>query len=376
MTVITAIIALLYVLMNLPKLKDRKIIERLFFNIIFIICISSFYWFSVFQTSITTNYEVYQSGKMATSESVAGQGLTLKQLIVTSNNERCVFEIGIHILIMICFTIAAFRRIIPKMKKEYIFFLILGIISTFMATKYFPWKFLGERVALIQFPWRMMTISNFCFTIICGINMGIVIKKFNFKDAVILCVISIIYAFVLKSFIPVSPNEITKVEDYESIGFVSGRVEDTLPGMGKSEYLPKNAYNNSFYIATRDKGVIILEGDGKIEDVQKNGNKLTFKLEVLEDETVIELPYIYYPGYRVTLDGSDIKAYENKNGFLTISLDEISKSDISVEYKGTNIMNYVKIFSIISFILFIAYVLIICESFKTQDNDLNKNLEN
>ncbi len=292
MTVITAIIALLYVLMNLPKLKDRKIIERLFFNIIFIICISSFYWFSVFQTSITTNYEVYQSGKMATSESVAGQGLTLKQLIVTSNNERCVFEIGIHILIMICFTIAAFRRIIPKMKKEYIFFLILGIISTFMATKYFPWKFLGERVALIQFPWRMMTISNFCFTIICGINMGIVIKKFNFKDAVILCVISILYAFVLKSFIPVSPNEITKVEDYESIGFVSGRVEDTLPGMGKSEYLPKNAYNNSFYIATRDKGVIILEGDGKIEDVQKNGNKLTFKLEVLEDETVIELPYI------------------------------------------------------------------------------------
>ncbi len=78
----------------------------------------------------------------------------------------------------------------------------------------------------------------------------------------------------------------------------------------------------------------------------------------------------------MTLDGSDIKAYENKNGFLTISLDEISKSDISVEYKGTNIMNYVKIFSIISFILFIAYVLIICESFKTQDNDLNKNLEN
>lgn len=118
MTVITAIIALLYVLMNLPKLKDRKIIERLFFNIIFIICISSFYWFSVFQTSITTNYEVYQSGKMATSESVAGQGLTLKQLIVTSNNERCVFEIGIHILIMICFTIAAFRRIIPNIKKN------------------------------------------------------------------------------------------------------------------------------------------------------------------------------------------------------------------------------------------------------------------
>ena len=74
------------------------------------------------------------------------------------------------------------------------------------------------------------------------------------------------------------------------------------------------------------------------------------------------------------------------NGF--INLDELFKSskcalidwemdeNMYEEYKGTNIMNYVKIFSIISFILFIAYVLIICESFKTQDNDLNKNLEN
>jgi len=315
------------------------------------------------QTSMSTRYEVYEPGMMATPETVANNGISLKQLVITVNDGSYVFEFGPHMLIMICFTIAAFRVIDSRCKKEYIFFLIVGILSTFMATKLFPWKYLGSGISMIQFPWRMMTISNFAFSIICSINLAIVIKKFNFRDAVILGIIAVIYACALNGFVP-RAEEVSKVEDL-NIGFVSGRKGEAIVGMGKGEYLSHKAYDNLFYIATRESdSIIVLEGNGNIEDVKKEGNKLTCKLEALEDKTVFEFPFTYYPGYKVTLDSSEIEAYEGENGFLTIVLDETPKSDIVVKYTGTSMMKNSKLFSIVSVILCVVYILIYREGEK------------
>lgn len=299
-------------------------------------------------------------GMMATPSSVQTQGLTLKQFVTTENGY--VFELGVHILIMICFTIPVFRVISPRIKKEYIFFLSIGILSTFMATKYFPWKLLGEGFAMIQFPWRLMTVSNFCFSIICSINMGVIIKRFNFKDACFLGIIAIAFAASLHSFIPQTKEDVVDVEKYDGIGFVSGKQEDTLAGQGKSEYLPKKAYDNLFYVASRESGIMILDGRGYVKTFNKNGNKLNCELEIYEDKTVFEFPYIYYPGYKVTLDGSPINSFESENGFLAIVLNKMPKSDIEVEYTGTKLMKMTKIFSIISCILFGVYIFSLKES--------------
>ncbi|MBR0521656.1 MAG: hypothetical protein IJJ75_00525, partial [Firmicutes bacterium] len=65
MTIICAFIALVYVAVELPKLKVKKIREKLFFNIVFILCISCFFWLPFLSTSMATRYEVYEPGKMA-----------------------------------------------------------------------------------------------------------------------------------------------------------------------------------------------------------------------------------------------------------------------------------------------------------------------
>ena len=155
--------------------------------------------------------------------------------------------------------------------------------------------------------------------------------------------------------------------------FVTGRNTDCLVGTGKNEYLPKNAYDNYFYLATRDKEISVLEGKAKFEETIKNGNKLTSKIEVTEDNTLIELPYVYYPGYTVTIDGSSVPTFENKNGFLSIGLGKLEKSDLKVEYTGTNIMKFSKVFSIISSILFVGYIVI--QKFdKKEASDSEKNV--
>ena len=356
MTLICAIIALIYVTINLPKLKVKKVREKLLFNIVFIICISSFFWLPMFINSINTRYQVYEPDMMATAESVGESGLNFSQLVITKNDGSYVFEFGPHILIMICFTIASFRRIIPEMKKEYIFFLVIGILSTFMSTKYFPWKYIGGKFAIIQFAWRMMEISCFCFSIVCAINLGIIIKNFKFMDGVVLGTIAVLYVVALKGFIPVTEETLTNPKDID-YEFTTGRNTDCMTGLGKNEYLPYKAYNNYFYVATREKEILPIQGSANIEDFKKNGNEMTAKIEILEDKTILELPYIYYSGYTVSLDGSEINSFEDSNGFLAIGLNELSSSDLKVEYTGTTAMKISKVFSIFSLFIYIGYVL-------------------
>ncbi len=354
MSIITAILAFCYLCANLVELKDKEVLKKLGLNVLFIVGLSAFYILPLFQTITASEYAVYQSGMMATKESVANQALKLKELFVTPKKLIRVYELGPHILVMLGFSIAAFRQIEKRYKKEYIFLLFVGILTSLMATNIFPWKIFGEALSIVQFPWRFLTISNFCFAIVCAINMSVVIKKFNFFDILVISTISIVYVCALKSFIPVTEN-VKKVEEWD-IGYMSGEQDQIIVAMGKGEYLPKMVNNNRFYIAAREDTVVVLEGQGVVEDVDKKGSTLTCKVESLETPTIFEFPYVYYPGYEVTVDGSRVNVYESQNGLVAIALSEIPKSDILLEYKGTKAMWIGKLISVISLVAFGVYI--------------------
>lgn len=363
MALITAIIAFGYLCVNLNLLKDKEIRNKLLVNIIFILSLSAFYIFPFIQTMARNEYAAYQKGMMSTKETVASYALRIKDLVVTQNDSIYVYEITPHILIMLCFSVVSIRRLEYKYKKEYIFFLGLGIFSLIMSTNIFPWKIFGDAFSIIQFPWRMLVFSNFCFAVVSSINMSIVIKKFSMVDVIVISIIAVAYIFALEGFIPKTEN-VREIQDW-NLGYMSGRSDEVIAAMGKGEYLPVNVNNNRFYIASKGKDTIsILQGDGIIEDVQKEGAKLKCRIETLDDGTVYEFPYVYYPGYRVTIDGSIVNSFESENGLLSISISKLPKSDVIVEYVGTNMMRFSKIFSIISSFAFILYVI--------QDNNENK----
>ena len=67
---------------------------------------------------------------------------------------------------------------------------------------------------------------------------------------------------------------------------------------------------------------------------------------------MLELPYIYYPGYQVILqkeDGSkvELKTLETENGFVGVEIPVLEKATVQVQYTGTWIM---KVSAVISFI--------------------------
>ena len=355
-TIMVAFFALIYVVFNLEKLKDKKILKSLLINILFIILITSFYWIPMFEARISSNYQVYEEGMMSTSEQTASHGLALKQLFVTMNDGSYVFELGPHIIIMFALSIMTFRVMRSEFKGQYIVFLTCGLLSMWMSTKYFPWKYLPEEFSVIQFPWRMLMMTAFFLSFVCAINMYAIIKKFNFKDVVVISTISILYIVAFASTLIFYTEEpVTDIANL-SLGNYSGKEYEVVAGCGKGEYLPVNAYKNRFYIASREQGIYVLEGKAIIENETKNGTNFKADVKTLDSEyTLFELPYIYYPGYEITLDSIKLVNYETENGFLGFVLGKEDSGEIEVKYTGTSAMKVSMFISIIAGIGIVFY---------------------
>lgn len=261
MTLLTAIIASIYVCVNITKLKDKEILKQLGISIICILGISAFFWIPMLETYFSADYAVYQKDSMATAESFKESGLDIKTLLYTDTrgDTTHIFEIGISILIMLCLSIFAIKKgIDKKYKKEYILFFILGIVSTVITIKQFPWGIFEEIFQIIQFKWRMLLFSNFFLAIICAVNMNMMIKNFHYKDMIVISTICILYAGLLMPLLQIN-SEIQDIDQY-TIGEVTKNKREAIVGMGKGEYLTAKSNNNREYIRTREDKVYVLKG--------------------------------------------------------------------------------------------------------------------
>lgn len=359
-TMMVAFFAMIYLVFNLDKLGNKKILKDLIINIVFVLLITSFYWVPLVEARFSSNYQVYESGMMSTPEQTANHGLRLKQLFVTMNDGSYVFELGPHILIMLALSIMTFRLMRPEFKEQYIVFFVCGLLSLWMSTRYFPWKYLPEQISVIQFPWRMLMMSAFFLSFVCAINMYAVIKKFNFKDVVVISTISVLYILAFYNTLVFFTEEPVKDINNYALGNYSGKEYEVVAGCGKGEYLPAKAYKDRFYVASREPVMCVLEGKGKaiIEEENKNGSNYSAKVKTLDAEyTIFELPYIYYPGYEITLDSMKLETFETENGFLGCVLGKDDSGDIQVRYSGTKAMKISLFVTIISTICFGLYIL-------------------
>ena len=237
-TVLTTILASIYCLVNIKNIFTTRVKKGLIIDIIFILLITSFFWMPLLETKFLTNYRVYEQDAMSTKESFLSHTLAINDLFITKQGNLFVFEIGLPVILMLAFSILTFRKL-EENEKEYAFFLLAGLTSIWMTTKYFPWKFLPNGAYIIQLPWRMLVFSTFFFAIVASINMATLIRKFNGKDVFMIAIICLLYIATRHGAIPYS-EEVLNVED-ESISAVTGHENEWLPGMGRLEYLDRKS---------------------------------------------------------------------------------------------------------------------------------------
>ena len=215
-----------------------------------------------------------------------------------------------------------------------------------MTLSIFPFEKLPQALTMLQFTFRLFTFTSFFFAFVVATNFAILIKNFKTLDIVVLLTISILLLVPYKSKLDfnLKDNEerlINGVRITENTGRVHA-------GMASMEYLPTKAFKNLKYIANRKDEVIVLDNDeAVISDYTKQASNMNCKISNINKETTIELPYIYYLGYRVYANGQEITYTESDNGFIQINI--AKDSQIKVKYLGTNEMLISYAISIISF---------------------------
>ena len=237
-------------------------------------------------------------------------------------------------------------------KIDYVIFTIFAVISLFMSLNIFPWMYMPKFLCVIQFGWRMLEFFGFFVSIVCAINAYHFIEILGRDNKTRRKILySIILIFIVLGSIPM-------VTRYKSPKFnYDPRIEKIIlnkPQIGyfqiNRDYLPMKAQNEeNGYLLTRGNNVIIIDGKTNISNEQKNDLKLTFNIDNAEQGTTLEMPYLYYLGYKVQIVNEDnsvteLKTFESNNGFVAIQIpNDLKKAEIIVEYKGTTLekMGYI-----------------------------------
>ena len=342
-TVITmymAIFAFVYVLMNIRKLKQIVIWRKLAIHVILILAITAFFWVPLLEHTLATNYEVFVPGRMERND--ANFGVDILSLFFTSKDNSMIYELGFVTIIGLLLCVPVMKRW-KKHKKNsiyhlYLFSLIAGLVSIIISLDIFPFDMLPAIFKMLQFPFRMLTFASFFLSIVVAMNIGIIAKKIKTQDILIVLVACATIAIALSSHAHYLEEEFDENKLWPAIPVTenTGRVH---AGCATFEYLPSKAFANLTYIKTREPGTKILEGSAQIENEHKEGSKTEFDIQYVLSTTKLELPYIYYLGYTVTLESNgnteEIPTYETENGFIGITLPVMEHGHIIVEYKGT-----------------------------------------
>ena len=396
LTVYLVIFCIIYLFINIKKI-DKKTMMTLTHNTIIILLITAFYWVPLLQSKFSTEYEVFNQSHMIRWDAMIALKPTLSEIAFYIPG-RMFYGIGILVIVgtALSFTILKKKDLD---RKNYIFFLISGLISIIMSLDFFPFEKLPSLFTMMQFSFRMIEFGGFFLAIISSIAIGLSIDKFNIYTVLGLTCISIL--LLLPNLKELHYGRYyTEDELIRGISVTSetGRVH---AGCASFEYLPSKAFENRKYIENREDVPIILNINDylysqeeknnsesikvpKIYNYNKNGTfcnfNIGFNYESVEntnqkekeadknkedeekfhnDEIVVELPYIYYIGYNVRYIDSEgnsykVETYESENGFLCVNLPN-EEIEVIIEYTGTIIM---KISYLISIITVIGIILI------------------
>lgn len=351
LTIYITILLIPILIFYIRELLNKKTIIYAITSILIIIILVLPSIFPMLYHKINGNYVVFDGDAMGGYEKISKHSLAISDLIlptnsgnITSNtvNSKINFNINIIVIMLCGITVIFFRKMnFEKQDKKRIYAIIIAIgISLFMATELFPWKIMPEFMYMLQFPWRLLTVSGIAISVFAPICL----KKYeNDKNFNIICIV--IVGLILAAGIETISYHYSKNIDNKD------GIDVEYSGMGhQSEYLPVKTLENYEYFEGRNKEIIIQSGNAIIEKTFDETPKLEFSVKEINIETKIELPRLFYFGYTLTnkTTGEKIKIYENENGFISAEID--SEGEYTLEYEE---IAFIKTYRIVMWVIIV-----------------------
>lgn len=364
----TAIFSAVYLLFYLPKLKEKQVLLKCFGNAGIILAVTAFFTIPIVENMLACDYVIFDTKYMLTNvDWVYQHAIEPSQLFITPEEEELNLTIGIPLLISNLLIFFTYSKMEEKDKKTVLVFILFGTISVLMCTKFFFWRILPNLFANIQYPWRMLGFASFFLGVVGAINIQVFISYIFHKDAKTITFFSyLILAMMTLAVLPMANSY--RSENLEADNSLVDSIlqnETTNVHNINREYLPVKTYQDGCkYIDERPNEIsIVLQGNVKKIEEKKENLTYTLTFEKDQEITFLELPYLYYLGYRIEYRGdtgkTEIIPYtESEHGFIQIELPkEMTKGSIQVTFEGTLLTKVAYGISAISLLGFIIWII-------------------
>ena len=344
MSIYVTIFILILLIMNFRKVFTIKTIKKLSLASLLVLLISSPYLITILEHKLLGNYVVFDNKTMFSSGGIMYHALRLFDYVYIGNRTSNGIIVYLNYLILLSFLIVIIfhEKIFTNQREQKIYYHIalLTIIVIYISTRYFPWPLLPSFLKNIQFPWRLCTIITFLMAVIAGNIIKLINPNYRKLSLIVIVIATILFdtGIILNNH-----DYVSHIDNYDrSLG-------------NDSEYLPSNIKNNLFYYRIRDQLIHTLAGVGNAKITENDVPNLLAEVNLESDSLTLELPRIYYLGYKITLKDEHNKIHkitytEDKYGFIQITIK--NNGILKVTYTGTLISNIFRIISLITIVSF------------------------
>ncbi len=353
MSVYFTFTVLIFLLFNIKKILNDKLIKHLIISGTTILLIASPFYVPILEHKILGDYVVFSENAMINDFPITEETLSIGDFFSINNDNSHFIHyefniIMIFILVYVFYNIKKFN--LNNGNKNIIkFLLIISVLFIILISDIFPWDKMPSILQMIQFPWRLLMFSILGFSVISGYIVKLLpktIKKISMFIISILIIIVGLLSIPTDNFAP--PNFPENLDEW---------------GMGSQhEYLPLNAKKNENYLKNRGIDIKIISGKGKIQTIKNDIPYLKIRINVDSDNITIELPRIYYLGYSLKfIDKNNnlefLQYSENENGLIETKIKE--DGILEVEYSGTKLDKICNIISLITIFIYISLYIFI-----------------
>lgn len=265
---------------------------------------------------------------------------------VNSNITDAALSEGIGIMLLILPVLIFFSKDISYKNNRYcIQMFVIAVITYFMTTLLFPWEKI-QALSIIQFPFRLDIIPTVFLSLVGAYAFYNFVKNKN-DMVVLITIVILLIASTQLDHLDIN------VFDYQLEQFMAGVGREV--GMG--EYLPEGI----------DLGDVELyninDRENKIEFIRK-GSELIFEYNNKDLDMQINVPFIYYKGYKAYIEETNGKVSKlsvsknEHNAHVLISNNEKLEGRITVRYEMTTVQKICYSISFIALCILCIYIII------------------
>lgn len=353
-TLILSIVGIIFFVANIKLITNKEFIKSVSKAILCSILATSYFLFPMIEQMLSNEFFYTTLQTLDDVKLYPNQTIEKRAAILVGDSISQPLLILLNMLIILTMILIS-KKVFKKTKRKptmvTINSMLVFVYIFIMQTDIFPWKTVIEIfpvILKIQFPFRFFVLMGVAYSLI--IVLTIPKNKHNMFTKIVIIILII-----------VSPKLIIKEKsvERESLPEEILKTIDTSWYLGFGEYLPsKIEFNYIEYLYKR----------GNVVNIKyKNGTKISVERELTKKHTnytvdnsngdveYIEMPLIYYKGYTLKNNATNMQLEESDDGFVKIKNIPKEKIDIEVYYKGTiiqstsNVTTLIFLFSIILF---------------------------